>query len=232
MSTRSDWGATEVAAKKQDRSIRLIAAPVGVVVLIAVVMGSIVLGTWGVVIAAVLTGGFIAWVLDQPRRCLTRAGAVPLDKDRYPRPANVVAGLAPQIGIPPPELYVIDSGGPNALTSTRQGGAIALTRSLLDTYSRTELEAVLAHCLVRLRTGAVQRAMTRLAFGAVGRALVVPVGTGDDVAGAAVTRYPPALMSAIQKAEARAGWCAPLWFVPAEPAGRAPAQRIAALSDL
>jgi hypothetical protein len=195
-------------------------------------MGSIFLGTWGIVIGALVVGGVIAWVLDQPRRCLARTGAVPLDNSTYPRPSNVVEGLAPRVGVPAPELYLIEDGGPNALTSSRHGGTVALTRSLLDHYSRTELEAVLAHCLVRLQTGAIQRATMRLSFGPLGRTSIEPVGWRDDVATAAVTRYPPALASAIEKADPRRGSSGPLWFVPATPAGRTPAERVDAIADL
>lgn len=232
MSVGTDWGAAEVAHNEPKRPLAFAVAPLGILILIMVVMGSIFLGTWGIVVGALAVGCFVAWVLDQPRRCLARAGAVPLDGASYPRPHNVVDGLAPRLGIPRPDLYLIDEGGPNALVSSRHGGAIALTRTLVEGFSRTELEAVLAHCLVRLRAGSVQRATTKLAFGPFGRMLIDPVGASDDVAAAAVTRYPPALISAIEKAQPRANKCAPLWFVPERPAGRDPVERIEALSDL
>lgn len=231
MST-ADWGAATLDTGPRAKRWQFVAAPVGVAFLIALVMGSVFLGTWGIVIGAAFVGGVIGWVLDAPRRCLASVGATPLDAARYPRPSNIVDGLAARLGIPAPELYVLAAPGPNALTSSRHGGAIALTQSLLDGYSRTELEAVLAHCLVRLRRGAVQRATTRLALGPTGRLLIEPVGTPDDVAAAAVTRYPPALAAAISKAEPRGGKYAPLWFVPAGRPALDPASRVEALSDL
>jgi hypothetical protein len=72
----------------------------------------------------------------------------------------------------------------------------------------------------------------RLALGPFGRASIESVGSGDDVAAAAVTRYPPALASAIEKADPRGGKCGPLWFVPDKPLGRTPAERVDALGDL
>jgi hypothetical protein len=227
----TDWGASDVRVRGKNPAA-FAAAPIGVAVLVAAVMGSIFLGTWGIVIGALIVGAVIVWVLDQPRRCLARAGAVPLDNSTYPRPSNIVEGLAPRVGVPAPELYLIEDGGPNALTSSRHGGTVAMTRALLDHYSRTELEAVLAHCLVRLQTGAIQRATMRLSFGPLGQMSIEPVGWGDDVATAAATRYPPALASAIEKADPRTGSCGPLWFVPATPAGRTPAERVDAIADL
>ncbi len=232
MGVATDWGAAGIAERERNRVARLAAPPLGVLVLIAIVMGSIFVGTWGIVVGAVMIGCVIGWVLDQPRRSLLKVGAEVLDPSRYPRVTNVVEGLAQRIGTPPPELYLISEGPPNALTSTRHGGAIALTRSLLEEYSRTELEAVLAHCLVRLRSGAIQRATTRIAFGPLGRALIERVGIADDVAAAAATRYPPALVAAIEKAEPHGGRFAALWFLPAPPFGRMVSERTAALSDL
>ena len=54
----------------------------------------------------------------------------------------------------------------------------------------------------------------------------------DDIRAAATTRFPPALVSAIEKAEPRGGRFGPFWFVGTGPADRSVDERIATLQDL
>lgn len=143
-------------------------------------------------------------------------GARPLRDDEGDRLRNVVAGLAERLRLPPPRLYLYE-GAPNAFATRRGGGAIAIERSFLDGLARTEVEAVAAHCLVRLGPA------TRLGD---------PVGYDDDVRVAALTRFPPALSSAIAKAEPERGRFAPLYLVAEHRSHRPVAERSAALADL
>jgi len=175
-------------------------------------------------------------------------GAQALEDGREPRLANLAAGLARDLDAEPPHLYLVASGGPNALVVRSSGSAVALTQSLLEVYTRTELEAVIAHCLVRLRD---RRRMRRMGLAvALGRPArpplgrparpfrspalgnPEPVGLEDDLAAVSVTGYPPALASAILKAEPAGGRFAPLWFVGTDPSRPAPERRVAELSDL
>ncbi|MDQ3784021.1 MAG: hypothetical protein M3360_03970 [Actinomycetota bacterium] len=183
---------------------------------------------------------------------LRSVGAQALEEGREPRFTNLAAGLARDLGAPPPRLWVIPSGGPNALVVRSSGSAVAIVQSLLDHYTRTELEAVVAHCLVRLGDRRRMRRMALVvAFGpparssrsltarlplglsrAAAQRSLEPVGLEDDVATVAVTGYPPALASAISRAEPASGRFAPLWFVAGSPSQLAPERRVAELSDL
>jgi hypothetical protein len=132
-----------------------------------------------------------------------------------PRVANIAAGLATQLGLPPPRLIVVERGGPNALATVDRGTpVVALTRSLMEGYPRTELEATIASCLVRVKEGHLRYSAAAARYGRWATRFAPAVGGPDDVHAAALTRYPPALASAISKAdpslEARLG---PLWFV-------------------
>ncbi len=145
-------------------------------------------------------------------------GARRLEEGEAPRLENVVKGLAGDRGMEPPSLWVIEKGGPNALVAREQGPSIAVTQSLLDDYTRTELEAVVAHCLVRLELGH-------------SRGQGVPPGPAEDARTAAFTRYPPGLASALAKAEPRPDKPAGAWMVPA--VAPTPVQeRVELVSDL
>lgn len=172
------------------------------------------------------------WVNNQGVFALRNTGAVRCRPDDEPRLANIAAGLANDIGIRAPALYVIREGGPNALACIARGPALAVTRSLLDGYTRTELEAVVAHGIVRLASGTIERATLAVALGPLGSKSFPPVGTADDVHACALTRYPPALASAVEKAEPRSGRFAPFWFVATGGGHRDIPERVDALRDL
>lgn len=152
----------------------------------------------------------------QGRRALRESGARPMSERESARFVNVVAGMAERVGAIVVETFLIERGGPNALVYKTDHPVIAVTRSLLDTYTRTEMEAVVAHCLVRAM---LDHRRTR-------------IGYGDDVRAAALTRFPPALASAIQKAASYEGRHAPFYFVATGPSHRPAADRVAALADL
>ncbi len=233
--TVPDWG----AAPERPRGTAHIAQRAGVlVVFIALAFGlAYLLGpTIGFAPILIINAavGFIAfwWVNTQGVLALRNAGAHRCRAKDEPRFANVAAGLAADLAMRKPALYVIDQGGPNSLACIARGPAIAVTRSLLDDYTRTELEAVVAHGLVRLRSGAIERAALAIALGPLGTKSLPPVGGADDVHACALTRFPLALASAIEKAEPRSGRFAPFWFVANGGGHRDAADRIVAIRDL
>jgi hypothetical protein len=149
-----------------------------------------------------------------------------------PRALNLITGLSRDLEIEPPPAYVVDAPGINALVFWHRGHAcLGLTATAVSDLPRTELEAVIAHCLGRLdhAAGGLHRSELRLGgtFGACGSG----PQQGDDATAAAITRYPPAVASAIRKAEPVSGRFGYLWFVP-EGSGADREVRIAALSDL
>jgi hypothetical protein len=178
--------------------------------------------------------GFAAfwWVNNQGLLALRAAKAVRVDREQEPRLWNIAAGLASDMRSKPPHLFVITEGGPNALACIARGPAVAVSKSLLDTFTRTEIEAVVAHCLVRLASGTIERSTLSVALGPLGTKSLPPVGGADDVHACALTRFPPALANAIEKAEPRSGRFAAFWFVAQDGGHRSQAERIAAIRDL
>ena len=172
------------------------------------------------------------WANTQGLLALRSVKAVRTNPDQQPRLANIALGLARDLRMRPPQLFVIEEGEPNALTCLARGPAIGVTRSLLDNYTRTELEAVVAHCLVRLASGSMDRSMLAVALGPLGTKRLPQIGGADDVHACALTRYPPALASAVEKAEPRSGRFAAFWFVGIGGGHRDRDERIDAIKDL
>jgi hypothetical protein len=219
-----DWGVAAAAPVVPARSAAgAAAAPAGAGVVLAVLLGP---GA-GIAAAVASTVATAVWFRAQGRRALRAADAAPLLPGSAPRLENIARGLAADLGVTVPPLWLLPDGGVNALVC-RSG--VALPRAALDSLTRTELEAVVAHCLIRLRRSALIRAELASALGR--SSLLGPVVTSaDDVRAAALTRYPPALASALAKsdAERRSG---PFWLAAAGRWHEHLGDRLAALADL
>ena len=165
------------------------------------------------------------------RIALSRSGAVPADPDRHPRYHNLVQGLWEAAGLPVPRLYVADVEAVNAFAVGRDPArsAVVATRGLLTSLNLVELEAVLAHELAHVQSGAARLGTLAVVLGGapgllresrrrggsplLGAAAVVlaPLALlmrlaaparrelDADEAGAYLTRYPPGLISALAK---------------------------------
>lgn len=207
-----------------------------ILVLVAVAgcaLAQLALGPIGVAAFAALFSGAVVWtVSNSGRGMLRREKAARVKPGTSPRLENVVSGLAHKTKLAAPEIWLIRDEAPNALVCFTRRPAIAVTSGLVDGYTRTELEAVVAHCFVRLAATATPLARTMLALSTISPAFGVPVGDVDDVRAAAVTRYPPALASAVTKASPRSGRGASFWFVADDAMHVPPAERAAALLDL
>jgi hypothetical protein len=164
------------------------------------------------------------------RLALRAAGARRVEAGAELRLRSLAAGLSADIAAPAPELWLAARPEQNALVAGREHPILAVTRSLLVSFSRTELEAVVAHCLVRFALGESARALRALALGPWGRP--PEVGYADDVAAVALTRYPPALVRSLRSAQPVGGRYGPLWFVAQGRFHRPVPERIAALQDL
>jgi heat shock protein HtpX len=138
---------------------------------------------------------------------LRRVGAVPVDEHEQPRFHNLVEGLCVAAGLPKPALLVVQDEAPNALTIGRdpRHAAVVATTGLLEKLTRVEHEGVLAHEHshdTTHDTGVSTLAaalLGRVAPGLVPRALGAARETAADVTGVAITRYPPGLISALEK---------------------------------
>lgn len=66
---------------------------------------------------------------------------------------NVVDEIAIAAGVPPPDVYLVPDEDPNAFATGRGPGhaSIAVTRGLLDTLDREELQGVVAHEMSHIR---------------------------------------------------------------------------------
>lgn len=154
---------------------------------------------------------------SQARAAMRAAGSVAVTEGEEPRLTNLVTGLAGRLGLTAVDLFIHDQGGPNAITGRVDRPFVSMGRSMVATYTRTELEAVIAHCLVRHRAPAREW---------------IPVGYADDVRAAALTRFPPALVSAIRKAEPYQGRFAAFYLVAEGATHRPVEERAEALLDL
>lgn len=173
-----------------------------------------VLAVSGLPLAGLLVAAFVAagvvWLLVSraDAYALGRCGATPADPGTHPRFHNVVEGLCAAAGLPKPALLVIeDEAAPNALALGREPrtASLVVTSGLLEKLNRIELEGVLAHELTHVKSGDT-RASTiavatvgRFAPGLVPKAVGGPRETLADVTGVSLTRYPPGLISALEK---------------------------------
>ena len=226
----NEWGASGAAfaAGRRLVVVELLLLPA----LPAALVGFLFWGFAGLVLAFVVAVAvLLAWalVLRPPLRTLRPRTARAGEADRM---GNLIGGLARDLQRAAPQLLVIESTEPNAYVARRMGSEyLAVTTGLLENYTRTEQEAVAAHCLVRLRSAPLAFSTMAAAAGKWAFAHAPRVGGEDDLAAVAVTRYPPALATAIEKASKPLAE-APLAFSSVAGCHLAAEARRAALLDL
>ena len=88
----------------------------------------------------------------QPVEAL-EAGAGEADKLKLKQLENVVDEMAIAAGVPRPRVYVVPDADPNAFATGRspERASLAVTRGLLDTLDRDELQGVVAHEMSHIR---------------------------------------------------------------------------------
>ena len=81
------------------------------------------------------------------------AGASEPDKLKCRQLENIVDEMAIAAGLPRPRVYVVPDADPNAFATGRdpERASIAVTRGLLDTLDREELQGVVAHEMSHIR---------------------------------------------------------------------------------
>ena len=105
-------------------------------------------GVAGLVIALVIAVGLsAASYLYGDRVVLASTRAREVTKEEAPRLHNLVEGLAIAAGTPKPRVWIVPEAAPNAFATGRdpEHSHIAVTRGLLETMNRVELEGVLGH---------------------------------------------------------------------------------------
>lgn len=82
---------------------------------------------------------------------------------------NILEDMALIANVPKPKLYIIDSEGLNAFATgpNHENSAVAVTRGLLNTLNRAELEGVVAHEMAHIRNYDIRLQTITVALGAV-----------------------------------------------------------------
>ncbi len=157
-----------VAAQKANRrnTMLLLAALTGIAAFTGYLVGWALEGEltdsvplWsraGLAIAAVLAVVSVVWSLISlvigDRLVLGMASAKPISKEDAPQLYNVVEEISIAAGQPMPRVMVLETDALNAFATGSQvgNGTIAVTRGLLDTLTRDELQGVVAHEMAHL----------------------------------------------------------------------------------
>ncbi len=132
------------------KSFLLLGLLTGLILLI----GSLVGGTAGLVIALVLAvgvNGYSYWYSD--KIVLASTDAREVLPEHAPELYGMVAHLARRAHLPMPRVYVIPERAPNAFATGRnpENAAVAFTEGILRDLSREELEGVAAHELAHIQ---------------------------------------------------------------------------------
>lgn len=238
-------GEADPVAANRWRTRLLLGAFVASVVVLGTALGALggragigALVALGVAVAA----GSAAW-RGGGDMILSRCGAQPADGADFPRYHNLVEGLCVAGGVPKPRLFVIPTSAADALAvgCDAHRASLAVTTGLLEALNRVELEAVIAHELHHIKSRDIvvaTLAATLVGLPTGGRLMGLVLDHHRewqaDVTGVALTRYPPALASALEKVRdgggARPGGHLSAWLGIASTPGLLD-QRIVALRD-
>jgi heat shock protein HtpX len=110
----------------------------------------------GLVAAALMAVVSVGWSMISlafgDKMVLTMANAREIDKADAPQLYNVVEEMAIAAGVPMPKVMILETDALNAFaTGNKVGhGTIVVTRGLLDTLNRDELQGVVAHEMAHL----------------------------------------------------------------------------------
>jgi heat shock protein HtpX len=120
-------------------------------------------------LVASVVAALVAWNARRrgPSQVLAAAGAREITDPRTHEErqlANVVEEMAIAAGLPRPRIYVVEDPDPNAFATGHgpETAAVAVTRGLLTTLNREELQAVVGHEMAHVRNLDV-RLMTTIA---------------------------------------------------------------------
>ena len=140
------------------RTRLLIGLFVGLVALLAYVLGAVALGgNAGFFILpfalAISGGSALVSYFAGDKIVLGMSQAHEVSAQQEPQLHHVIEELAIGAGIPKPKVYVIEDSAPNAFATGRDPAhsSVAVTRGLLDKLDRNELQGVLAHELSHVR---------------------------------------------------------------------------------
>ncbi len=130
---------------------------------------------WGTFIGALLYALFQYFLASKLAMSMT--GAVQISKADAPELWRAVENVAITVGLPMPQVYIIDDPAPNAFATGRdpKHAIVGVTTGLLDIMDKRELTAVLAHEMGHVQNYDIRVSM--ITFG-----LVSAIGLVSDVA--------------------------------------------------
>lgn len=126
----------------------------GILSVILVTLGGFFGGSDGIIMAfifSLLMNGGMYFFSD--KLALKMSGAKPLNKNTHGDIYKIVEELSNKIKIPMPKLYITPDKQANAFATGRGPGhaSVAVTQGIVDTLSKEELRAVLAHELAHVK---------------------------------------------------------------------------------
>ncbi len=193
-----------------------------VLLVVATLLG---LGIIGMIIALVFAGAITVLLVTNAESFVVSAcKGQPADEVSAARFHNVLEGLCVNAGVTRPKVFIVDDSAANALCTghSPKRGVIVITSGLLELLDRVELEGVVAHLLCQIKSGdAITSTIAIPMLATRSRLKDLPERRAQaDLEGVALTRYPPGLISALEKltkvpvAPANASKsCDALWFV-------------------
>ncbi|HMJ49717.1 MAG TPA: zinc metalloprotease HtpX [Burkholderiales bacterium] len=118
------------------------------------VVGSLIGGGTGMVVALVLAGAMNLWAYwFSDKMVLRMYDAQEVDENSAPQLYGIVRELAQSVQLPMPKVYLIDEPQPNAFATGRnpEHAAVAATTGILRLLTPRELRGVLAHELSHVK---------------------------------------------------------------------------------
>ncbi|MCL4066666.1 zinc metalloprotease HtpX [Pseudomonas sp. GX19020] len=117
-------------------------------------LGALLGGATGAVVALLIAAAmnlYTYWNSD--KSVLRMTGARSVDERSAPDLVGMVNQLADAAGMPRPKVYIMETAQPNAFATGRnpENAAVAATTGLLNSLSREEIAAVMAHELAHIK---------------------------------------------------------------------------------
>ncbi len=129
-------------------------ALLAVMTVFIMMIGRVLGGTSGMVVALVIAGGmnfFSYWYSD--KLVLKMYKAEEVSPSQAPELYEIVRALSERVDIPMPKVYIIPDQSPNAFATGRnpQNAVVAVTNGLLNLMDRDEIAGVVAHELGHIK---------------------------------------------------------------------------------
>ncbi|MCG8472398.1 MAG: zinc metalloprotease HtpX [Desulfobacterales bacterium] len=168
-----------------------------VLTILIVMVGRIIGGQGGMIIALLLAGGmnFFSYFYSD-KMVLKMYRAQEVSRNQAPQLVDMVQELSSRAGLPMPKVCIVPQNAPNAFATGRnpQHGVVAVTQGLLDLMGPDEVRGVIAHELGHIKnrdilvgTIAATLAGAIMTLASMARwAAIFGVGRDDEEGGAGI----------------------------------------------